>query len=150
MYFKGLHGNFLLFVNQNLRTGRPEPEIYNFSNPPNTDCLIFINLKHVIYDIGTEILCKTCFGHNSTQNERKSMIFSGSCTEFYVHCESAIKTRFKALFKNRQPWIRNYRFGNYNILAPAGILREPFYKIFQRVGPCGHIKRALLQNIPIV
>ena len=100
----------LLFVNQNLRTGRPEPESYNFSNPPNTDFLTFINLKHVIYDIGTEILCKTCFGHNSTQNERKSMIFSGSCTEFYVYCESAIKTRFQALFKNRHPWIRGYRF----------------------------------------
>jgi len=38
------------------------------------------------------------------------MIFSGSCTEFYVDSESAIKTRFKALFKNRYPWIRNYRF----------------------------------------
>ena len=23
--------------------------------------------KHVIYDIGTEILCETCFVHNSTQ-----------------------------------------------------------------------------------
>ena len=28
-----------------------------------------------IYDIGTEILCKTCFGHNSTHNERKSTTF---------------------------------------------------------------------------
>ena len=69
-----------------------------------------VRSKHVIYDIGTEILCQTCFGHNSTQNEWKSMIFSGSCTEFYVDSESAIKTRFKALFKNRYPWIRNYRF----------------------------------------
>jgi len=32
-------------------------------------------------------------------------------------------------------------------MAPAGILREPFYKIFQKFGPCGHIKRTLLQNI---
>ena len=63
-----------------------------------------------IYDIGTEILYETCFGHNSTQNERKSMIFSGIFTEFSVHCESAIKTRFQALFKNRHPWIRGYRF----------------------------------------
>ena len=29
--------------------------------------------KHVIYDIGTEILYQTCFGHNSTQNKRKSI-----------------------------------------------------------------------------
>ena len=88
-----------MFVNQNLRTGTPEPELYNFSNPPNTYFLTFINLKHVIYDIGTEILYKTCFGHNSTHNERKSKIFNGCCTEFYVHCESAIKTRLQALFK---------------------------------------------------
>ena len=53
-----------------------------------------------IYDIGTEILCKTCFRHNSTQNERTSMMFSGFRTEFYVHCESAINTRFKAFFKS--------------------------------------------------
>ena len=32
------------------------------------------------------------------------------------------------------------------MLAPAGILREPFYKIFQIFGPCGHLKGALLQN----
>ena len=50
--------------------------------------------KPVIYDIGTEILCKTCFGHNSTQNERKSTIFGRIFTEFYVDSESAIKTRF--------------------------------------------------------
>ena len=56
--------------------------------------------KHVIYDIGTEILCKTCFGHNSTQNERKSTIFGRIFPEFYVDSESAIKTRFKAFFKN--------------------------------------------------
>ena len=47
-----------------------------------------------IYDIGTEILCKTCFGHNSTQNERKSMIFWRIFTEFYVDPESSIKTIF--------------------------------------------------------
>ena len=32
------------------------------------------NLEHEIYDIGTEILYETCFGHNSTQNAPKSMI----------------------------------------------------------------------------
>ena len=53
-----------------------------------------------IYDIGTEILCKTCFGHNSTQNERKSTIFGRIFLEFYVDSESAIKTRFKGLFKH--------------------------------------------------
>ena len=36
--------------------------------------MFFINLEHEIYDIGTEILYETCFGHNSTQNAPKSMI----------------------------------------------------------------------------
>ena len=54
----------------------------------------------LIYDIGTEILCKTCFGHNSTQNERKSTILGRIFTEFYVDSESGIKTRFKAFFKS--------------------------------------------------
>ena len=53
-----------------------------------------------LYDIATEILCKTCFGHNSTQNAPKSMIPVRVCTDFCVDAESAIKTRFYALFKN--------------------------------------------------
>ena len=56
--------------------------------------------KHVIYDIGTEILCKTCFGHNSTQNGRTSMIPVRICTAFCLDSESDIKTRFLTLFKN--------------------------------------------------
>ena len=47
-----------------------------------------------IYDIGTEILYETCFGHNSTQDERKSTILGRIFTEFYVDSESSIKTRF--------------------------------------------------------
>ena len=62
-------------------------------------------IKNEIYDIGTEILCKTCFGHNSTQNAPKSMIPVRVCTNFCVDSESAIKTRFKALFKKWHPWI---------------------------------------------
>ena len=53
-----------------------------------------INLEHEIYDIGTEILYETCFGHNSTQNAPKSMIPVRVCTDFCVDSESAIKTRF--------------------------------------------------------
>ena len=60
----------------------------------------FYNFKQVIYDIGTEILYETCFGHNSTQNERNSTIFGRIFIEFYADCESGIKTRFKALFEN--------------------------------------------------
>ena len=56
--------------------------------------------KHVIYDIGTEILYKAYFVHNSTQNERKSMIFGRIFTQFYVDSESGIKIRFEAFFKN--------------------------------------------------
>ena len=41
------------------------------------------------------------------------------------------------------------RFTKYSkILAPVGILGEPFYNIFQNVGPCGHIRGTLLQHIP--
>ena len=83
---------------------------YNFIRPQGRCGTIFCQSQSEIYDIGGKILCKTCFGHNSTQNERKSTMFSGFCTELYVYCESAIKTRFKALFKNRYPWIRGYRF----------------------------------------
>ena len=53
-----------------------------------------ISSKHVIYDIGTKILDKTCFGRNSTQNERKPTVFGRIFTEFYVDSESGIKTRF--------------------------------------------------------
>ena len=33
------------------------------------------------------------------------------------------------------------------MLPPAGILRERFYKMIEKFGPCGHIKGALLQHI---
>ena len=49
--------------------------------------------QHEVYDIGTEILYETCFGHNSTQNAPKSMIPVRVCTDFCVDSESAIKTR---------------------------------------------------------
>ena len=68
---------------------------------------VYVYVYHnEIYDIGTNILCKTCFGHNSTQNERKSTIFGQIFTEFYVDSESSIKMRFKTLFKNWPSWIR--------------------------------------------
>ena len=107
-------------------------------NPCGTTC----HSQTEIYDIGTEILCKTCFGHNSTQNQRKSMIFSGFCTEFYVHCESAINLSkndilgFATIVVEISKFcpLRAYHgspFTKYSkILAPAGILREPFYKLF--------------------
>ena len=72
---------------------------------------VYVYVYHnEIYDSGTKILCKTCFGHNSTQNEQKSTIFARIFTEFYVDSESGIKTRFKALFENLHPWIRSYRY----------------------------------------
>ena len=80
------------------------------SDYQNVEFLTFINPEHVIYDIGTEILCKTCFGHNSTQNAPKSINPVRFYTVFCVDSESAIKIRFKALFKNWPSWIRCYRF----------------------------------------
>ena len=69
---------------------------------------VFVYVYHnEIYDIGTKILCKTCFGHNSTQNERKSMIFGRIFIDFCVDSEYAIKTRFEALLKIWPSWIRS-------------------------------------------
>ena len=88
-----------------------------------------------IYDIGTEILYQTCFGHNSTQKASPEELQVRIFTKFSVDSESAIKTRCS-------------KIGIFAQKAPAGILREPFYKIFKKKGPCGHIKGTLLQNIP--
>ena len=82
-------------------------QFYCPENPCGTTCCYS---QTEIYDIGTEILCKTCFGNNSTQNERKSMFFLRIFTDFYVDSESAIKTRFRARFKKLPSWIRCYRF----------------------------------------
>ena len=56
----------------------PKAPAGRFSNPQNTilsaqkgPCgTTFCHSQNEIYDIGTEIPCKTCLGHNSTQNER--------------------------------------------------------------------------------
>ena len=56
--------------------------------------------KHVIYDIGTNILFETCFATKMLKSFCKSMIPVRICTDFCVDSESTIKTRFKALFKN--------------------------------------------------
>ena len=87
-----------------------------------------------IYDIGTEILYQTCFGHNSTQKASPEELQVRIFTKFSVDSKSAIKTRCS-------------KIGIFAKKAPAGIIREPFYKIFQKKSPCGHIKWALLQNI---
>ena len=65
-------------------------------------CVVFVLCMcttNEIYDIGTEILCKTCFGHNSTQNAPKSINPVRFYTVFYVDSESGIKTRLKAISK---------------------------------------------------
>ena len=67
---------------------------YNFIRPKGPCGTTFCYSQREIDDIGTEILYKTCFGHNSTQNERISTIFGRIFTEFYVDSESGIKTRF--------------------------------------------------------
>ena len=68
-----------------------------------------------IYDIGTEILYQTCFGHNSTQKASPEELQVRIFTKFSVDSESAIKIRFS-------------KIGIFAQKAPAGILREPFYK----------------------
>ena len=52
-----------------------------------------------IYDIGTEILCKTCFGHNSTQKASPEELQVRIFTNFSVDSESAIKIRISKEYK---------------------------------------------------
>ena len=56
--------------------------------------------KPPIHDIGTKILFETCFAAKMLLSFCKSMIPVRICTDFCVDSESAIKTRFKAFFKN--------------------------------------------------
>ena len=56
-------------------------------------------LYHEIYDIGTKILYKTCFDHNSAHNPPQKRSVIPVNIAFYVDSEFGIKTGFKALFK---------------------------------------------------
>ena len=49
--------------------------------------------------------------------------------------------------KKKWRWPHRAKKFRWSFLAPAGILGEPFYKILQIFGPCGHIRVTLLQNI---
>ena len=118
----------LLFVNQNLRTDITEHDFYNFQNRqrrfviktggPVVDIFIYnINISFVyitislISDIGTEILLLQQNGRNSTQKAPFSIIKIPAKSAQRDLAFQPIKTRFQALFENRYPWIRNYRFG---------------------------------------
>ena len=107
--------------------------LYNFSVYilNNVRTIVFMISKNTIPYIGTEILYETCDGHNSTQNAPKSMIPVRVCTDFCVDSESAIKTRFKALFKNLHPWIRRCCF-SWNF-APGGRLSHEAYKVKKNI-----------------
>ena len=63
----------------------------------------YISLQaHIIsiYDFGTETISVQDFATNIIKTFCKSMIPVRICTDFCVDSESAIKTRFKAFFKN--------------------------------------------------
>ena len=92
---------------QKAAAGRISSPKYNSICPTATCGRTFCHSQIEIFDIGTEILCKTCFGHNSTQNGRTSMIPMRFCRLFCVDSESAVKTRFEALFKILPSWIRS-------------------------------------------
>ena len=67
------------------------------------------------YDIGTEILCQTCFGHNSTQKASPEELQVGIFANFSVDSESAIKTKCS-------------KIGLFAQKAPAGIFNDPLFK----------------------
>ena len=64
-----------------------------------------------IYDIGTEILYQTCFGHNSTQKASPEELQVGIFTKLSEYSEFAIKTRFP-------------KIGVFAQKAPAGIFND--------------------------
>ena len=74
---------------------------------------IYIYILYRIYDIGTEILYQTCFGHNSTQKASPEELQVGIFTNFSVDSESAIKTRCS-------------KIGLFAQKAPAGIFNDSF------------------------
>ena len=66
-----------------------------------------------IYDIGTEILYQTCFGHNSTQKASPEELQVGIFTKLSEYSEFAIKTRFP-------------KIGFFAQKAPARIFNDSF------------------------
>ena len=109
-----------------------------------------------------------CFATKMLKSFCKSIIFSGVESARRDLAFYSIKTWFKALwdifFENLHATLDSQLIKYFAQKAPAGILREPFYKIFkkkencehikwamlqhlQKKGPCGHIKGAILQNI---
>ena len=107
--------------------------------------------KSLIYDIGTEILMFHCFATKMLKSFCESIIFSGVETARRDLTFYSIKTWFKALwdifFENLHATLDSQLIKYFAQKAPAGIFSEPFYKIFLKKGPCGHIKGALLQHI---
>ena len=55
--------------------------------------------KEAIYDIGTKILFKNGFGHNSTQKAPPELIPELIGPKFHVENISDVKTGFKAILK---------------------------------------------------
>ena len=53
-----------------------------------------------MYDIGAEIIIFHCFATKIIKSFYESINPVRICTDFCVDSESAIKTRFEALFKN--------------------------------------------------
>ena len=72
-----------------------------------------VRSKHVIYDIGTEFLYQTCFGHNSTQKASPEELQVGIFTKLSEYSEFAIKTRFP-------------KIGFFAQKAPTGIFNDLF------------------------
>ena len=70
-----------------------------------------------IYDIGTEILYQTCFGHISTQKASREELQVGIFTKLSEYSEFAIKTRFP-------------KIGIFAQKAPAGIFNDSFLILY--------------------
>ena len=78
--------------------------------------VVYLFIHHEIYDIGIKILYKTCFGHNSAHKALQKISLIPVKSVFYVDYDFSIKTRFKAIFQKRPPWIRRWCFYGFERL----------------------------------
>ena len=91
--------------------------------------------KSLIYDIGTEIIIVHCFATKMLNSFCKSMFFSGICSIFAFYISAVSKhdlKHFGTFFEKLHATLDSQLIKYFAQKAPAGILRELFYKIFKK------------------
>ena len=70
-----------------------------------------LKYRTTLHDIGTKILFKNGFGHNSTHKAPPELIPELIAPKFNVESISDVKTRFKAIFKKLIFFTKNEIYG---------------------------------------